>query len=79
MNKNFDKNEVLDILESIEPQVINYTNKLQKHSITPDKAKKSLYQSYQESTIIEFAKTIKKIPLVGTTLLWFKHKVLQWH
>lgn len=40
---------------------------------------KTFYSIYRNSPISKSSQSIKKIPILGKSLLWFKHKILKWH
>ena len=65
-------------MQSLEP-VIKKEKELLYEQKVPEKIQnKSLFQKYQESKMITILQPIKKLPIVGKSLLWFKHKILKW-
>ena len=76
--KKFENKEIEKLLQSLEP-VIKKEKELLYEQKVPEKIQnKSLFQKYQESKMITILQPIKKLPIVGKSLLWFKHKILKW-
>ena len=76
--KRFSNKEIINILVDINSDIEESKKQLLAQRI-PEKIKdKSLFQKYQESFFIDMLQPIKKVPLIGDSLIWFKHKVMGW-
>ena len=53
-------------------------DRYKKPSYKPQKSQK-IYTSYKKLNITHRLQPLKKVPLVGSSLLWVKHKILKWH
>jgi len=77
--KDFDNQDVLNILQHLKPVVHEQKQELYKNSKEIKLNSKSFFQSYQESKFIDIAQSIKKIPILGKILLIIKHNILKWN
>jgi len=74
----FDDSHIKVLLDKVKNNVELEKNNLLKNAKNVIIKTKPAFQNYQESRIENFMQNLKKIPILGKSLLWFKHKVLAW-
>ena len=72
-----------EILDELKPDIRKKREELLRHALqreetTAIQPKPSLFQRYQNSHWMRKMQRVKKIPYIGSSLLFVKHKILKW-
>lgn len=76
--KLFDTIKIEAILDDLKPNIIKQREYLIKNNKHMKVQNKSLFHIYQDSKLFNTAQKIKKVPILGKTLLLIKQNILNW-
>lgn len=74
----FDTTKIETILDDLKPNIIKQREYLIQNNKHTKVQNKSLFHLYQDSKLFAAAQKIKKVPILGKSLLIIKQNILNW-